>query len=336
MQLLLAAVSFAGLAAAALPSPSESLVWTRVDTSRPSSTSPIVWTRVDTSKPSLVPSSTSFSSSSSSPLVWSRVDTSKPSPTSSSSSPLVWSRVNTATTTTTSTTPTSTLVWTSVITTRSPSPISPSPSTSPSLSSTTTTSPSSTRSTSAPACPKVTSIPIRDNPSCVDGTLVTWFKAPSFLIYQLPLAGFYNTSVATNGTGYYSGVACDNVADVQANQVILRVHVSEDLAALHGGLENLCGKKLAFRDTQFGFSSYAIVTRSCSREVCPGVSWGLGAGMGSRDADETFYHPPRLAKWSYVPWLSVGVFHGLPKKLRSVVFNEAAWFDWDENRGKFF
>ncbi|GAA5901345.1 uncharacterized protein JCM6883_000185 [Sporobolomyces salmoneus] len=63
----------------AVPSPSESLVWSKVDTAKPSSTSSLVWSKVNTAKPSPLTTTTTFPS-------WSRVIRTRTSSSTSSSS----------------------------------------------------------------------------------------------------------------------------------------------------------------------------------------------------------------------------------------------------------
>ncbi|GAA5872101.1 hypothetical protein JCM16303_000979 [Sporobolomyces ruberrimus] len=232
------------------------------------------------------------------PLVWSRVPTSKPT-----TSALVWSRVDTSKPSSTATT--STPVWTRVTRTRTSAS---SPSTSTTLSSTVSPSPSTS------PCPPPTYT--RDLDVCNQDEPLDWFKATTYLNYQESGYGFYNNSKATNGTGYYSGTPCPDVV-LEGRIAILRIAASEELVALHGGFDQICGKKLLLKDKLAILPVQGMITRTCSSAFCPGVSFG----MGNNDWYDGFEIPGYPNPWK--GWFS------FPGKFHTPVSANVSWVDWE-------
>ncbi|GAA5926664.1 uncharacterized protein JCM15063_000336 [Sporobolomyces koalae] len=286
------------LAAVVTAIPEESLfTWSRVNTVKPvasSSTSPLVWSKVNTATSSISPTSTSTVP------VWSKVDTLSKSTSTSSSSPLVWSKVETTPRSST------TLSWTKVITTRTTSTSTP----------TSTTVPSSTPS--SVVCPTQDVFwPPRSTtrPTCYQGQPISWTSQPAYINYQVSGAGFWNNTLATNGTNYYSGTPCPNI------EIRSSVPVLEISAAINGGMDQLCGKKLLLnRNQDYTAPVRAIITHSCSSKYCPGASIGSGKNWYvPRGYKE---RPPGV--WPFEPRYKFNV----PDKLWTRFDIEMAYAEW--------
>ncbi|GAA5850081.1 hypothetical protein JCM5353_005873 [Sporobolomyces roseus] len=239
------------LAAFAISSASaDTLLWSKVDTSKPSSTSPLVWSKANTAKPT-----------STSPIVWSKVETSKSSSSSPSptSSPLVWSKVITSKPTTTSTP-----VWSRVITTRTPA--------STNLVASTTSSPSAT--------PCQLDYRILSHPTCRGSPGLQWFNTTGYQNYKTYFP--HELDVAQeNSSKFHSGQPCPNITIPTEGLPLMLISVSDEFAETYGGFDAVCGKEiiLANRDPRFtraySWATRALIVHSCSQKFCPS---GLGVG----------------------------------------------------------